>query len=280
MRSSDILEKLKSEQKGEDFTLYKRRIKLCYLSFCSLLLLIVVHSANGQAFLGVRAGANANKITFNEEVYKEFYDTKFRPGFTGGLVFLIENKEKYGLYTEFLYSQKGKYVVSRRNDYVSNVADYQYFDIPILFRVKFNQPKFSWYLMLGPEFNYWLGGQGVFEVYEPDKDKTTEYAYTINFGETSGSSEYLNVEEANRLQMSFSVGAGFLWKLNNANYLSLDFRFSLGNTYIGGFESSSIPNIALVDNLEYTNNILSVSGVYYVDFMEKLRLSKNKFRKR
>lgn len=258
----------------------RRKINLWLLGLFSILSLSDIHFVHGQAFIGVRAGANVNKHKFDQEVYKKFYDTQFRPGYTGGLVFLYENKDKYGLYTEFLYSQKGKYVESRANDYVSNVSDYQYLDFPILFRVKFKQPKFNWYLMMGPELNYWLGGNGVFKVYDPSRDEITSYSYTINFEETSGSSEYLNVEEANRLQISFSVGAGMLWKLENANYLSLDFRFSYGNTYIGGYESASIPNIALVDNLEYTNNILAVSAVYYVDIMEKLRLSKNKFRKR
>lgn len=237
-------------------------------------------NAHSQAFIGLRAGANANKMAFDQEVYKKFYDTGFRYGYTGGVVFLYENKEKYGLYTEFLYSRKGKYVESRANDYLTNVADYQYIDVPILFRVRFKQPKFDWFLMLGPELNYWLGGNGAFEVYDPGRDEITRYEYEINFDETSGSSDILNIEEANRLQISLSIGAGVVWKLKNANFVSLDMRFSLGNTFIGGFESASIPNIALVDNLEYTNNILAVSVVYYVDILEQLRLSKNKYRRK
>jgi hypothetical protein len=257
-----------------------RSLKVRFFLLGSIALVSLYSDANSQAFLGLRAGANANKIAFDNEIYKKFYDTGFRFGYTGGVVFLYEAKEKYGLYTEFLYSQKGKYIESRANDYLTNVADYQYFDMPVLFRVRFKQPKFDWFLMLGPEFNYWLGGNGAFEVYDPGRDEITRYEYEINFGETSGSSDILNVEEANRLQISFSVGAGFVWKLQNANYVSFDMRFSLGNTYIGGYQNTSIPNIALVDNLEYTNNILSLSAVYYVDILEKLRLSKNKYRKK
>lgn len=256
-----------------------RSIKTKIFLLVLIALVSLYSDANSQAFVGLRAGVNANKHVFSQEIYKKFYDTGFRLGYTGGVVFLYENKQKYGLYTEFLYSQKGKYVESRANNYLTNVADYQYFDVPILFRVRFKQPKFDWFLMMGPELNYWLGGQGTFEVYDPSRDEVTAYQYEINFGETSGSSDILNVEEANRLQISFSVGAGFVWKLQNANYISLDMRFSLGNTYIGGFESASIPNIALVDNLEYTNNILSLSMVYYVDILEKLRLTKNKYRR-
>jgi hypothetical protein len=49
---------------------------------------------------------------------------------------------------------------------------------------------------------------------------------------------------------------------------------------MGGYESGSIPNIGLVDNFEYTNNVLSVSAVYYFDILEKMRLSKNKYRRK
>jgi hypothetical protein len=233
----------------------------------------------GQAFFGFKAGGNVTKVSFNDEVYKNSYDTQFRFGYTGGVVFLYENKEKYGLYTELLYSQKSKVVESNNyNYYTSNMANYQYLDLPILFRIKFKQPKFDWFLQLGPELSYWLGGEGEFEVYDENRDEITKYPYTINFGETQNTSDYLNVEEVNRLQLSFTFGGGMIWNLENANYLAFDARFSLGNTYIGGYEAASVPNIGLVDNLEYTNNVLTLSAVYYFDILEKLRLSKNKYR--
>ena len=117
-----------------------------------------------QTFFGVKVGANATKISYESEVYKKFYDTKFAPGFTAGAVFLIENKERYGLYVEFLYSVKGKNVESHANDYETNVATYQYLDLPVLFRIKFNEKNFNWFLQLGPEISYWLGGSGSFKV--------------------------------------------------------------------------------------------------------------------
>lgn len=233
-----------------------------------------------QTFFGFKAGANATKISFDNDVYKKFYDTNFKPGFTAGAVFLIENKEKYGLYTEFLYSVKGKSVDSHANDYETNKAYYQYLDFPVMFRVKFNQPKFMWFLQLGPELSYWLSGKGAFEVYEPDRDVITTYEYTVNFGEQKNTADYLNVQNANRLQLGLAFGGGLIWDLKNGNYLSMDLRYSFGHTYMGEYKGASIPNIGLVDNMEYTNNVASVSVVYYFDIAEKMRLSKNKYRKK
>ncbi len=252
--------------------------------FPYVILFIVLAGAssnvNAQTFIGLKAGGNATKISFDSEVYKKFYDTNFKPGFTIGGVFFMENKEKYGLNVEFLYSVKGKSVDSHANDYMSNTATYQYLDFPILFRMKFNESRLKWFLQLGPEVSYWLSGRGKFKVYEPDRDVITTYEYTVNFGEPISSSEYLNVEgEANRVQLGLAIGGGFTWKLERGNYLSLDLRYTFGHTFMGPFEGASIPNIGLVDNLEHTNNVASISAVYYVDILEKLRLSKNKYQR-
>lgn len=252
----------------------KVKLFTAYLFFTSIFL-----GGYAQTYFGFKAGVNATKVSFENEDYRKFYDTKIKPGYTAGAIFLIENKKKYGLYTEFLYSVKGKSIVSHANDYETNKATYQYLDFPVMFRMKFKQSKFNWFLQLGPEISYWLSGKGAFEVYDPNRDVIITYEYKINFGEPQNTSDYMNVEEANRLQIGLALGGGFIWDLNNANYILFDMRFSLGHTFMGGYESGSIPNIGLVDNFEYTNNVLSVSAVYYFDIQKKMRLSKNKYRK-
>jgi len=232
-----------------------------------------------QIYFGFKAGANATKVSFENEVYQKFYDSKIKPGFDVGAVFLIENKEKYGLYTEFLYSVKGKSVVSHANDYETNIATYQYLDFPVMFRMKFKQSKFDWFLQLGPQISYWMGGDGAFEVYDPNRDVFITYEYKINFGEPQATSDYMNVEDANRVQLGLALGGGLIWDFKSGNYISMDMRFTFGHTYMGGYESGNIPNIGLTDNFEHTNNVLSISAVYYFDIMEKMRLSKNKYKK-
>ena len=232
-----------------------------------------------QTYFGFKAGANATLVSFESEVYQKFYNSKIKPGFTAGAIFLIENKEKYGLYTEFLFTVKGKSIVSDANDYETNKAAYQFLEFPVMFRMKFHQPKFDWFLQLGPEISYWLNGKGTFEVYDPNRDVIVTYDYKINFDEPQNTIDYMNVEDANRVQLGLALGGGLIWDLNSGNYISMDMRFTFGHTFMGGYESGSIPNVGLTDNFEYTNNVLSISAVYYFDIMEKIRLSKNKYRK-
>jgi hypothetical protein len=232
-----------------------------------------------QTYFGFKAGANATMSSFDNENYQKFYDTKIKPGFTAGAVFIIENKKKqFGLYTDISYSQIGKSVVSHANDYETNEATYQYIDIPIMFRKKFEQQKFNWFLQFGPQASYWLSGKGVFNVYQQDRDAITVYEYKLNFGEPENSFDNMYVTEANRLQIGLAVGGGLIWDLKNGNYISFDMRYSFGHTYMGGFESGTITNLGLTDNFEVTNNVLAISAIYYLDIMEKFRLSKNKYR--
>jgi len=239
------------------------------------------HHSYSQTYLGVKAGINATKISYSSERYRKFYDTNFKIGYTVGGVFLMENKDKYGLNVEVLYSMKGKSVNSHANDYETNRANYHFIDAPIMFRVKFSPSKIKWYLQLGPEMSYWLGGKGEFTVYEADRDFVTLYPYTINFGEPQSSSEYLNTKGySNRLQLGLAIGGGVIWPLDRGNFIALDFRYTFGHTYMGAYEGASIPNIGLVDNMEHTNNVASISMVYYFDILEKFRLSKNKYQKK
>ena len=248
----------------------------------TLIFCILAYVTHAQTFFGFKAGANATKVSYASDVYKKFYESNFKPGFTGGLVLLLETKEKYGLYSEFLYSVKGKSVTSHANDYETNSAYYHYIDIPVLFRVKFNQTKrVGWYMQAGPEINYWLGGNGEFRVYQPDRNTVSTHPYTINFGEPIYSQEYLNVSEGvNQLQIGLAIGGGVLWNLDNGNFLALDLRYSMGHTYMGEFESATIPGLGITDNMEHKNNVISLSAVYYFDILEKIRLSKNKYRKK
>ena len=254
--------------------------------FQRLVLSLVLAGASqnlcAQTFIGLKAGANATKISFDSELYKnkKFYDTNFKPGFTVGGVFLMENKEKYGFTVAFLYYVKGKSVDSNADDYETHRANYHYFDLQILFRMKFNQSKFRWFLQLGPELSYWLGGKGKFTVYEQDRDVFTTYEYAINFGDPKSSSDYLNAQGgAHRLQLGLAIGGGFIWELSKGNFLSLDLRYTFGHTFMGDYESASIPGVGLVDNMEHTNNVASVSVVYYLDILEKIRLN-NKYRRK
>ncbi len=254
-------------------------IRIVFLTIVSATILIIT-PAYSQSYLGLKIGANATKASYGDSGYKDLHSSKYKPGFTGGLVYIMMNKKNFGLSAEVLYSQKGKSIDSDDNLYETNKATYHYIDVPVMFRYKFKQRRFDWYVQLGPELNFWMGGKGTFGVYEPDRDIIIEYDYTINFRNQEFATDIMNVESANRTQIGVAMGGGMNWELENGNNLAVDFRFSLGNTYLGGPDGGSIPGLGLKDNFEFSNNVLSVSVIYYFDILEKARLTKNKYQKR
>ncbi len=241
---------------------------------------ILHETAYSQSYLGLKAGVNATRAAFGDSEYKDLHSSQYKPGFTGGMVYIMHNEKNFGLTAEVTYSQKGKYIKSDDNVYETNKATYHFIDIPVMFRYKFKQRRFDWYVQLGPELNFWMGGKGTFSVYEPDRDIIIDYDYKIDFGNKEFASDIMNVENPNRTQIGVAMGGGMSWDLENGNNLALDFRFSLGNTYMAGPEGGSIPGLGLVDYFQFSNNVLSLSAIYYFDILEKAKLTKNKYNKK
>jgi hypothetical protein len=229
------------------------------------------NGVDAQVYLGVTAGPNFGKCTFENETYKNYHESAWAPGFTGGLVLNIEKERKYGLTIQFLYSSKGRIINSSANDYEKNRASYGYLDFPALFRWYFNQGHSRWYLNAGPEINWWISGKGYVDVYNAERKDMITYDYKINLHGTNSSFEYMNVTDPNRVQVSVGVGGGFQWELNDAGYIGVDLRASLGQSFWGPYNGGEIPQIAIKDNFEYNNNMFIFSVVYVIDPIGKRR---------
>ena len=236
--------------------------------------------AFGQVEIGLRVGANASRSIFDDDVYKEFQDSKYKLGFLGGIVAIFENNknDKYALQTEFYYSKIGRHVVSSGNTFAENTATYDYLNLPVMFRMRFKYQYIDWYLLFGPQLNYWLGGKGVFDTYDGSRDVINSYSYKINFDEPIDDIEYINMASTNRLQLGLSVGIGLLYEINDADRVALDLRYYFGHTYMGERQGGEIPVLGLTDNFESTNQSLELTLIYTVDIFTKIRYMKNKYK--
>ncbi len=237
---------------------------LCKVTVIGLVSLLFAVRVEAQVYVGLKVGANIGKSVYENETYKKYHNSDWAPGFSGGFVLNIEKKKKYGLAFEMLYSSKGRAVNSTANDYQKNDATYSFLDFPVLFRYYFNQRHSRWYINAGPELNWWLSGKGYVDVYDQEQGTIT-YDYKINFGEPEGSYEYMNVTDPRRIQVSVGVGAGFQWALKNSDYIGVDIRASLGQTYWGPYDGGEIPSVAIKDNFQFTNNLIILSVVYVID---------------
>jgi len=227
-----------------------------------VLMILNGHCLWAQYHIGLSAGPNLSWQRFEDSDYNSFHQSKPGVGYQIGFLFLYRANDHLGLSVEAQYESKASKVKSSANDYTEKVSRYRYLDFPILFRYFFTSRYMQWYLGAGPELNYWLGGTGRFEVYDPSRDVINSYSYTIHFGDDNVETDKMNVTEANRLQVSFSFAAGFLMEIGENQLIGGDIRFSLGHTYMGIMNGGQIPQLGLTDNFESTLNVVELSAVY------------------
>jgi len=245
-----------------------------------VLFFLICSFSHAQVEVGLRVGANESRSVFDNEVYKKFNKSKYKAGYLVGIVAVFENpkKEKYALQTEIYFSKMARRIKSSGNDFTENTAFFNYLHLPILFRVRFQYEYFDWYLILGPQISYWLGGEGVYDVYDPNYNLVNSYDYKINFDEPVEEFGYMNVSDFNKIQLGLSIGGGLLFELNDADRIAVDLRYYFGHTYLGVNDGGYIPFTGLTDNYESTNQSLELSVIYTFDIYQKLRYVKNKYK--
>ncbi|HBH23931.1 MAG TPA: hypothetical protein DDY13_10975 [Cytophagales bacterium] len=266
--------------------------------FISLVLLLVINTAHGQsrravrakagpqtrAYLGLRVTGNMGWSVFEDENYRSFTTSLPKTGYSVGLMFLAENKNKYGFQVELNYSKKGRSVDGDGNDFTKNRASYTYLDMPILVRFAFNGPGYKWYLSGGPELSYWLGGKGTYTKFypnNPDDLQFVDHGYKIAFepypeDRTQENPGKMYVGEANRFQLGFNFAIGFIIQANDVNFIGLEGRYSIGHTYLGEFNGGILPRTGITENFESTNQALSISLIYYFDILQGIRTTKKR----
>jgi hypothetical protein len=246
----------------------------CFLLFVSLQISNAGYSQIIQA--GLKGGFNLSWVRPNDKEFRDKYDIDPVPGFNAGAVFSFKMKDRFFLNTEILYSTKGR-VTTGPLDLKDKVI-YRYIEVPLIYNVHFkgqlkmkNVKQFKWYVGIGPNFSYWLGGKGAIEHFEFNDYGVPEIEYKLKFGERTeedeGESEIVYVEGAKRLQLGVNIGGGIILEPINNRKVMLDIRFELGHTWLGRAESTDyvFPE-SYNDNLRTRNMGLRFSLMYLLEF--------------
>lgn len=256
--------------------------------FLSIVLALLSGAAFSQIELGVKLGANASRSIFENAEYNRYTNSKFKIGFQGGIVAIFENpdNDKYALQTELYYAKIGRKVESdnffesNNNNYgfTTNVAEYSYINLPVMFRMRFDAKGFDWYLVAGPQLSYWLGGKGAMHVLDASRENKIDiYNYKINFDEPKAELEYMDVHDANRIQVGLTVGLGWHYELNDADRLAAGIRYYFGHSNMGIFDGGEIGGgSGRFDNFESVNHSLELSVFYTFDIYMKTRAIRKK----
>jgi hypothetical protein len=247
------------------------------LYFALGLVLIINVAAFSQLLVGPEVGVNYSWSSFRDKDLKEVYKMSPVPGFQvgGHLAFKVRNR--FFLHTSFLYSSKGRVLNGKLDGLLKNSARYNYIDMPINYTVDFRgkigkSKEFKYFLGIGPNISYWLGGKGKLYNSELEEDNRGELSYKVKFGKSDGEQapDEMRVESPNRLQLGLNLMAGIVFEPWYKQRFMFSVRYELGHTYLAKSDGNFL-NTYFSDPLKSRNQGFRISIAYLVDLKTEER---------
>jgi hypothetical protein len=218
--------------------------------------------------LGVKAGPRMSWMKLDDAKHKNIVDIKPVFSYSVGGVAAFKVKDRYFLHTELNYTTKGKISTGKLDPLLDDRVTYHYLEVPALFSLQFksrtkSDKQFKWYLGIGPNVSYWMGGRGVIKGSDLYENKINQLKYTVAFGDRpdADSPDKMFVEDAQRFQFGLNAGGGFLFEPGGNRKIMIDLRYELGHSQLGEKGDFIIPT-DYDDNLNARNMGFTLSVMY------------------
>jgi len=231
--------------------------------------------AEAQLLIGPTAGANYSWTTFGDKDFKRDFKVKPVFGWHAGAHISYRVRKRFFLHTSLIYSTKGKEMTGKTedNEDLKLKIRYNYIELPILYTVNFrgtlSKKPFKYFLGIGPNVSYWLGGKGTIEntdTYEFGEDgPVVDFKIKFHKNPYNANEHEMVVESPTRVQLGLNFTAGFVFEPARDRELFLTFRYELGHSYLarqgfGGFKPTYYQ-----ENLQIRNMGFRVSLAYLID---------------
>ncbi|AYB32844.1 PorT family protein [Chryseolinea soli] len=258
----------------------KSKVKAFFSS--ALLVLFCTVPVFSQILVGPEIGGNYSWTSFGDKDLKDVYNVSPVFGFHAGghLAFLV--RKRFFLHASLLYSTKGRVLKGdpKGADFdaeFKNTSRYNYIDMPISYTVDFKGKigkgkEFKYFLGIGPNVSYWLGGKGTVYNSELKENNFSEQKYKIVFNKdpaTQGLDE-MNVQNPNRLQLGLNLVAGAVFEPGLRQRLMVTIRYELGHTYLAK-SNGTFTQTYFQDPLQSRNQGFRISVAYLYDLKTENR---------
>jgi hypothetical protein len=235
------------------------------------LFLGVTEVSFAQVLIGPTLGPNYSWITYGDKDNLDTFKIKPVLGFHAGALLSFRVQKRFFLNTAIIYSQKGK-IVEGIDPNLRNKVINKYIEMPITYTIEFkstfNKNKvFKWYLGIGPNISYWLGGKGTLRNSDLMEIEIPEQSYKVVFNKPNPSANEMNVNDPNRFQFGLNFSAGVAFEpAGGAQKILLTFRYEMGHTYFSKTSRGYFSNtISYQDELRARNQGFRVSLAYLID---------------
>jgi hypothetical protein len=247
------------------------RIRLFTFSF-SLLLMSAAHA---QLSVGAVTGGQVSWTKFNNDDLNHSYTIKPVNGFHGGLSLALKVRNRFLLHGSLVYSTKGRIIEGKQDPLLKNKARYNFIEFPITYAVDFRgkigkAKAFKYYLGIGPNISYWLGGKG--ELFNSDLSENSAYSedgleYKIVFNKDPDQlrPDEMNVADPNRIQLGLNVAAGLVLEPGVNQKFILMIRYELGHSFLSGTSNGTFVPTYYQDVLQSRVKSIRASVSYLID---------------
>jgi hypothetical protein len=252
----------------------KSKVKAFFLS--ALLLLFCTAPVFSQILVGPEIGGNYSWTSFGDKDLKDVYNVSPVFGYHvgGHLAFLV--RKRFFLHASLLYATKGRVLKGDRDNpdfdpEFKNSSRYNYIDMPISYTVDFKGrigkgKEFKYFLGIGPNVSYWLGGKGTIYNSGMKEDNMPELKYKIVFNKDPASQglDEMNVRDANRLQLGLNLVAGAVIEPARRQRIMFTIRYELGHSYLAK-SNGEFQQIYYQDPLQSRSQGFRISVAYLYD---------------
>jgi len=228
--------------------------------------------SESQVLVGPTGGIQYSWVSYENKDYKSGYKTKPVLGFNAGAAVSFRVRKRFFLTSSILYSTKGKLVEGRSDALLRHQVTYKYIEIPILYSVDFkarlsSNAHFKYFLGIGPNISYWLGGKGVLYNSDFAENNVPKTAFKIRFNKDAalGEQDEMVVQKANRVQLGLNLAAGLTFEpMPNQKFMLIG-RFEFGHSFFSTDYNGVFKNTFYADELRSRNLGARLSLFYLID---------------
>jgi Outer membrane protein beta-barrel domain len=250
-----------------------KTFKFFFISF----LIVLITASSAQVLVGPVVGGQVNFFTYDDKGYKDLYSLRPSASYHIGASVEFRIHKTFFLQTSFLYNERKKVMDGKADPLFRHEMKNRFIDVPILFtkevKVKFGTDKYyKWYLGVGPNVSYWLGGKGVFKNSELNENEINPPNYDLPY-ELTFSSEgeikqgEMNISQPNRFQLGLNFSGGLIFEPENLNKFMITARYQMGHTFMSEKSKGDfgINELTYAEDLRFRNQSISLSLYYFID---------------
>jgi opacity protein-like surface antigen len=231
-----------------------------------------------QFFVGVKGGLQYYTSRFAEEDTRERLDSGGKLGYKFGGTVIFPLAENFSFGSEYYYSRKGRkyfYEETTKNDARYNFIEFSAY-IRKGYKITFKKDTYpgNWFFNVGPNVMYWINGSGTIS-------DAAEIDYDVIFSEPQDSDYRKNyISGNNRWLFGLDFGTGFSFQTSGKESVTIELRYTHGQTFLGGENSSVINMLGFEDDLRTQYRVLNLSIAYLFDVnLKNLRKGKSTIKK-